>query len=49
MVESFCNEIMKPNSCSYNFEEDLLNQAKIMEACRISDKEKRYVETKEIE
>jgi len=49
MVESFCNEIMKPNSCIYNFEEDLLNQAKIMEACRISDKEKRYVETREIE
>jgi predicted dehydrogenase len=48
MVESFCNEIIKSNSCKYNFEEDLLNQAKVMEACRISNDEKRYVETKEI-
>jgi len=48
MVESFCNEIIKSNSCKYNFEEDLLNQAKVMEACRISNNEKRYVEIKEI-
>jgi len=48
MVESFSDEIIKSNSCKYNFEEDLLNQAKVMEACRISNNEKRYVETKEI-
>jgi dTDP-3,4-didehydro-2,6-dideoxy-alpha-D-glucose 3-reductase len=48
MVESFSDEIIKSNSCKYNFEEDLLNQAKVMEACRISNDEKRYVETKEI-
>jgi predicted dehydrogenase len=48
MVESFSKELIKSNSCKYNFEEDLLNQAKVMEACRISNDEKRYVETKEI-
>jgi len=48
MIESFCKELIKLNSCNYNFEEDLLNQAKIMEACRISNDEKRYVEIKEI-
>ena len=49
MIEAFCNELIKSNSINYNFEEDLLNQARIMEACRISNNEKRYVETKEIE
>ncbi|MDC3254695.1 Gfo/Idh/MocA family oxidoreductase [Nitrosopumilus sp.] len=48
MIESFCDEIIKSNSCNYNFEEDLLNQAKVMEACRVSNNEKRYVEIKEI-
>ena len=48
MIESFCEEIMKSNSYNYNFEEDLLNQARVMEACRISNNEKRYVEIKEI-
>jgi dTDP-3,4-didehydro-2,6-dideoxy-alpha-D-glucose 3-reductase len=48
MVESFSDEIIKSNSDKFNFEEDLLNQAKVMEACRISNDEKRYVETKEI-
>jgi len=48
MIESFSDEITKSNSEKFNFEEDLLNQAKIMEACRISNDEKRYVETKEI-
>jgi len=48
MIESFSDEIIKSNSCKYNFEKDLLNQAKVMEACRISNNEKRYVEIKEI-
>ena len=48
MIESFSKELIKSNSCNYNFEEDLINQAKIMEACRISNDEKRYVEIKEI-
>ena len=49
MIEAFGSEIIKSNYKKFNFEEDLLNQAKVMEACRISDKEKRYVETREIE
>ena len=48
MVESFSNEINKSNSDKFNFEEDLLNQARVMEACRISNNEKRYVDIKEI-
>ena len=42
------DEIIKPNLDKFNFEVDLLNQAKVMEACRVSNNEKRYVETKEI-
>lgn len=49
MVDSFCDEIQKPGSSNYNFERDLLNQAKVMEACRLSNNEKRYVEIMEIE
>ena len=48
MIESFSNEISKQNCSEYNFENDLLNQAKVMEACRISNNEKRYVEIDEI-
>ena len=48
MIEAFGNEIIKSNHNKFNFEEDLLNQAKVMEACRISNDEKRYVEIKEI-
>lgn len=49
MVDSFSNEIQNPNSSYYNFEMDLFNQAKVMEACRLSNNEKRYVEIQEIE
>jgi len=49
MIDTFCDEIYKSKSCYYNFEKDLLNQAKVMEACRLSDKEKRYVELEEIQ
>jgi len=48
MVDSFCNEIHKPKSSQYDFEKDLLNQARVMEACRLSNNEKRYVEIQEI-
>ena len=48
MIESFSDEIIKPNLDKFNFEVDLLNQAKVMEACRVSNNEKRYVEIKEI-
>ena len=49
MIDAFSDEINKSKSCYYNFEKDLLNQAKVMEACRLSHKEKRYVELKEIQ
>ena len=43
MFESFCNTIENNMTNPYNFEEDLLNQAKLMESIRISNKEKRIV------
>ena len=43
MFESFCNTIENNISNPYDFETDFLNQAKLMEAIRISDKEKRIV------
>ena len=43
MFESFCNTIENNMTNPYNFEDDLLNQAKLMESIRISNKEKRIV------
>jgi predicted dehydrogenase len=48
MVSSFCVELQNPNSSKYNFENDLLNQARVMEAARISHNEKRYVMIDEV-
>lgn len=48
MIEKFCNEIQYPNSALYDFEKDLIKQAKIMEAARISSNENRIVEINEI-
>ena len=48
MVNMFCKEIMDMESATYNFEEDLLNQAKVMEANRLSNKENRVVNLSEI-
>jgi len=48
MLDMFCNEIMGMESATYNFEEDLLNQAKVMEAHRLSNKENRFVNLSEI-
>ena len=45
MLEEFCNVILKKKE--ETFEEDLLLQAKVMEAARISDKEKRIVSLSE--
>ncbi len=49
MIDSFCNELKNSNTSAYNFEEDLINQAKVMEAARLSNNEKRFVEINEIE
>lgn len=46
MIESFSKEIKSKNSCDFNFEDDLLKQAKIMEACRISVRRKKFVDLK---
>ena len=48
MINSFCNEINGENKPIFNFENDLLEQAKIMEAHRISSKERRFVGLDEI-
>ena len=48
MIDSFCKEINGERKSTFNFETDLLNQAKVMEAHRISSKEKRFVELNEI-
>lgn len=49
MINSFSNELKNPGTSSYNFEDDLLNQAKVMNAARVSYKERRYVEINEIQ
>ncbi len=46
MIESFSKEIISKNSSDFNFEDDLLKQAKIMEACRISFKKNKFLELK---
>ena len=48
MVETFCSELQGNKIADFNFEDDLLNQAKTMEALRISHKEKRVVDVNEI-
>ncbi len=48
MFESFCDTIENNISNPYDFENDLLNQAKLMQAIRISHKEKRLVNLSEL-
>ena len=48
MINSFCDELQNTQSSQYNFEDDLLNQARVMEAARISNKGKRYVRIDEV-
>ena len=49
MINVFANELKTSNTSLFDFEKDLLNQAKVMEAARISEKEKRYVAINEIQ
>ena len=49
MINVFANELKASNTSLFDFEKDLLNQAKVMEAARISEKEKRYVVINEIQ
>jgi predicted dehydrogenase len=48
MIDKFCKEILKISMVSFNFEDDLLKQARVMEAARLSDKERREVQLSEI-
>ena len=43
MLKTFYDEIKSYNKSSFNFEKDLLSQAKVMEAARISNKEKKFI------
>ena len=48
MINAFCLEISGNKKHSFNFEEELENQAKVMEAHRISSNERRFVDLDEI-
>ena len=48
MINAFCQEITGDKKSSFNFEEDLKNQARVMEAHRVSSEEKRFVSLDEI-
>ena len=48
MINTFCQEITGDKKSSFNFEEELKNQAKVMEAHRVSSEEKRFVSLDEI-
>ena len=43
MFDTFCSVVTNKIQNPYNFEKDLLNQAKLMECIRISNREKRLV------
>ena len=47
MIDKFCNQINK-NEKRINFEKDLIIQAKILEAARISAKKNRIIKLSEI-
>jgi hypothetical protein len=40
---------MKKKKCDFNFEDDLLKQAKILEAVRLSNKHKKFIYLEEID
>ena len=48
LIDSFCLEIQGEQKMQYNFEEDLLNQAKVLEAHRISNNKRRFITLDEI-
>ena len=41
MINEFCMDILGERKSSFNFEDELLSQAKVMQAHRISDKTKK--------
>lgn len=48
MIESFSSEILNIKKTNFNWEDDIINQAKVMQAARISNKEGRLVKIDEI-
>ena len=48
MLDAFHNEINNAGTSKYDFEMDLLNQARVLEACRTSHNEQRIVKISEI-
>ena len=49
MIDIFCQEIQKKEEDSINFEEDLLNQAKLLEAIRESSKKNTIISLLDIQ
>ena len=48
MIDSFCSQVSGESTFGFNFEEDLMNQAKIMDAARMSHKENHSITVSEI-
>jgi len=48
MLKTFYEEVTKIKKSNFNFEEDLLSQAKIMDAIRLSSKKKKFIHLEEI-
>jgi len=48
MIDNFSKEIQEINKSNFNFEKDLLNQARVMEAARRSSQQRRIVNISEI-
>ena len=48
MIDAFCMEILGKKKSPFNFEEELLNQAKVMEAHRLSNSSHKEIWLSEI-
>ena len=48
MINHFSNELINPGNSSFDFERDLIYQAQVMDAARLSNKEQRLVRLDEI-
>ena len=48
MLKTFYEEVTKIKKSNFNFENDLLSQAKILDAIRLSNKKKKFIHLEEI-
>ena len=46
MIDAFSKEIINEKTCNFIFEDDLLKQAKVMQAARDSGKKNKFIEIK---